>query len=205
MGVDWTSIIASGATVVAAAAAIASWRAAVNSNETSSSLARIELDRRHIELTPDFEVTCRKIRPDNLELTLRLRGPAGLDKLDLLKVSIRDNKRMFASPTGRPTEEEVAKQIWGPYRFIPNLDNASADGRSVPYSELKLGDAVVFHLDKTPKGSWMLDNGSLEWWETLGISRTTKISIYCEKVGVGSWTVPVDNTFGKKVTAIELL
>ena len=191
MGLDaaqWTAIATSAAAVAAGGSVVA----AIFSNGTSKSLAKIERDRRHSELTPKFDVFCVNIRPDNHELIIWLSGPSGLDKIDSLTISIRDNKRMFPSPSGRPTEEEVAKQIWAPRRFTPGVDGASVDGRSVPYSDLKLGDEVKFQLEKTPCPSWITYNGPNEWWEPMGISRSIKISISCINEDLGTWSVPWD-------------
>lgn len=185
---QWTAI-ATGAAAVAAGGSVV---AALFSNGTSKSIAKIEKDRRHSELTPEFEVFCQQIGTGNHELTLWMRGPAGLDKIDSLTISIRDNKRMAPSPSGQPTKEEVAKQLWAPRRFTPGVDGASIDGRSVPYSDLKLGDEVKFQLEKTPCPPWMTHNGPNEWWESLGISRSIKISIRCENAELGAWTVPWD-------------
>ena len=166
--------------------------AAIYSNRTSKTIAKIEKDRRHSELTPQFDVFLVNTRPDNHELTLWLRGPAGLDNIDSLTISIRDNKRMGASASGSPTEQEVAKQIWAPRRFSPQIDGASSDGRSVPYLDLRLGDQAKFQLEKTPAPPWATHNGPNEWWESLGISRSIKISIRCENAELGAWTVPWD-------------
>lgn len=113
-----------------------------------------------------------------------------MDQIDSLKVSIRDNKRMPPSPSGSPTKEEVAEHIWAPWRFSPAVDNASPDGRHVPYLDIKLGDEVVFQLEKVPSGSWMKHCGPEEWWQLVDISSSIKISIYCEKESFEPWTVP---------------
>ncbi len=151
MGFDFTNSISAGATVVAAGAAIASWRAAKSANGTSSSLAKIEKQRRHAELRPVFSVRCEKYPNDEIfYLILKLDGPAGLDKIDSLKISIRDNKRMpKEDPSGLRTAEEIANQIWGPFCFSPMVDGSSSDGREIPYNDLKLGDECRFQLQRT--------------------------------------------------------
>ena len=185
---QWTAI-ASGAAAVAAGGSVV---AAFLSNGTSKSVAKLEHDRRHSELTPQFEVACESLGQENLRLVLWLRGPAGLSQIDSLKVSIRDDKRMLPSPGGSPTQKEIEGHIWAPWRFTPAVDNASFDGRSVPYLNLKLGDKAVFQLEKSPRGSWMIDAGPGEWWRPIGISSSIKISIYCETKGFEPWTVPWD-------------
>ncbi len=189
------------ATVAAAIAAFASCVAAFKSNKTSKTLAKIERDRRHAELYPVFDVALEKLGTDNLKLTLWLRGPDSLGKIESLIVSIRDDKQVSASPVGSPTESEIAKQIWGPRRFTPAVGNASEDGRSVPYSNLIRGDKAIFQLEKTPMPTWMTSSGTDEWWEQMGIERLIKISIYCKNSEMDGWTVPWDVTLPSRPRA----
>ena len=55
--------------------------------------ARIESDRRHGELTPRFRIRCAEQDPgsSDLMMTIFLVGPAELERLDSLIVSIRDD------------------------------------------------------------------------------------------------------------------
>ncbi len=70
------AIIGAVATLAAAAAAIGSWNAAVKANESASSMAAIERDRRHDELSPDFEIACtvKETAADCADLGLVLTG-----------------------------------------------------------------------------------------------------------------------------------
>ena len=57
-----------------------------------------------------------------MRLSVFLAGAPELRRLDSLTVKIRDDHpwRADGSPlAGGPSSEEVAAQIWGPYRFIP--------------------------------------------------------------------------------------
>jgi hypothetical protein len=45
---------------VAAVAGVGSWRASAKANQTGGGLAAIERGRRHDEVTPEFEITCRE-------------------------------------------------------------------------------------------------------------------------------------------------
>jgi len=193
--VDWANVISSGAAVVAAIAAAASWRAAVNSNKTSSSLAEIERERRHAELTPQFEVRCEKYNDNIFYLYLWLRGPADLERIDSLTLTIRDNKRMgqdtstqATNSSGEPTAEDIDKQIWAPYRFDPQTSGSSVDGRTSSYSDLKRGDECRFQLTRTIAPRWNTTAGT-DWCAGLGISGQLKISILCKNFESATWTV----------------
>ena len=191
MSVDWTNLTGAVATVIAAGAAVASWRAAKSSNRTSNLLAKIEKERRHAELRPVFSVRCEKYPNDDIfYVILKLDGPAGLERVDTLKISIRDNKRMPKSdPTGQRTEQELANQIWAPFCFSPNVDGSSVDGRSVPYADLKLGDECRFQLQRVSVPSWN-HAGGVRWWQEQGIEPFLKISILCQNSEMTPWTIP---------------
>ncbi len=203
MEVDWTNVIASGATSVAAVAAIASWRAAVNANSTSKSLAVVEEERRHAELRPQFKVWCEPYSETIFYLNLLLDGPDGLDQIDSFKVSIRNNKNIEPDPLvipvrdseGHPTDEELQNQIWAPFRFSPNVSSSqlagksSEDGRGIPYSTLKLGDEARFQMERTPCPHWNKGGGD-KWWQGQGIKPLLKILIECQNVDLKPWAVP---------------
>src|SRR6185437_11233766 len=98
-------------------------------------LADIEQDRRHSEPTPRFRV---RVEPwtagnnEDLRLRIMLTGPTGLDRIDGLTVTIRDDHFRRGDGTltaGGPTREEVKAQVWGPYRFRPGTgpDESLAD------------------------------------------------------------------------------
>ena len=191
------TVLSSVATAVAAGAAIASWRAAASANESTGVLAKVELDRRHSELRPMFMVGFSQVANTNIfKLVVKLDGPGGLDRLDSLTITIRDNKLFPASPTGYPTQEDIAKQIWSPYRFSPSVDGASSDGRSVPHEELLLGDLVVYQLEKSLAPAWTNQVAGQEWWEPLGIESVLRISLACEHKEFGSWLVPWEPPLG---------
>lgn len=80
MSVDWTNLTGAVATVIAAGAAVASWRAAKSSNRTSNLLAKIEKERRHAELRPVFSVRCEKYPNDDMGQ----KSPASLVRPTLL-------------------------------------------------------------------------------------------------------------------------
>ena len=158
-GVVWSAVGALGAV---AAAVVAAWAArqsrisAEHANAAAETLATIERDRRHAELTPQFQVTVDdggSGNRDRLVLLMRLTGPPGLDQLGGLTVRIRDdNYRRWVGelPVGA-TREQVENCIWGPYRLVPGLgsDDGRADktGRFAQYdAALPIGEDVAYPI-----------------------------------------------------------
>jgi hypothetical protein len=90
----------------------------------AATTAALDMQRRNAELTPRFRITREPSDPGSpmLRLGVFLSGPPELERLDELTVMIRDDHPWRAQGTplaGGPTPEQVAEQIWGPYRFIP--------------------------------------------------------------------------------------
>ena len=202
MGINLTGL-SSVATVAAAIAAIASGWAAFKSNATSQSLARIERERRHQELRPKFTPWCEEYSEIYFYLNLRLDGAYGLDQLDSLKISISNNKNFHPTSLvvqaknsdGRPTDEDIEKHIWAPFRFSPNVtsstdeNRSTEDGRSITYPTLKLGDEARFQMERTQPPIWNPTLGD-KWWQGFGIKPVLKISIECRKSGLEPWIIP---------------
>ena len=120
---------------VAAIAAVGAWWAARSSSQASAAMTAIERRRWHADLTPQFELACRVTSGERATLRVALVGPAALDRIDRVTVRIRDDIPGRAPVTpGGPTAEEIARQVWGPYRFVPGVDGADQDrplGRTV--------------------------------------------------------------------------
>jgi hypothetical protein len=130
--------------VVSALAAIgAVWyarrsdRSAARSAAAAAATAALDMARRNAELTPRFRITGEPSNPGSpaLRLGVFLPGPPELERLDALTVTIRDDHPWRGQGTplaGGPTPEQVAAQIWGPYRFIPGTGPGADTVRGVP-------------------------------------------------------------------------
>lgn len=188
-----------------AAAGVAAWAArqsresADRANAAAIALAEIEKDRRNSELCPHFKVTCGQWGPgiDALRLKVMLLGPPGLDCLDELTVTIRDDhfrRAEFAPEHGR-TAEEIARQIWGPYQFRPSTgpDHARADelGRTTVYDHpIPVGEELVFVLDPTRPPPWAREWGlTQDSWQTLQ-PVLIRLSLKGRRGGYEPWTLP---------------
>jgi hypothetical protein len=154
-------------TFLARSAAAKSEAASTQANAATARLAEIESQRRHNELCPRLRVTCEPWGSgvDILRLRVALVGPPGLNLLDRLTVTIRDDhfrRGEHQQIMGGPTQEQIKAHIWGPYRFTPGTgpDDARADptGRKTVY------DAELSHRGgaAVPTGAhhaWELDDG----------------------------------------------
>jgi hypothetical protein len=145
--------------------AAASERSAIASEKR----AALEGQRRQAEMTPRFRVTIESANEgvEDLRLTVFLAGPPELGRLDSLTVKIRDDHPWRAEGlrlAGGPSPEQVAAQIWGPYRFIPGtgpgaspsgpIRGADATGRATPTGGLPVGESLPFFLEPTMPPSW---------------------------------------------------
>jgi len=206
------SILAAG---VAAWAAHQSKGAATKANEAAGALVGIERDRRHSELTPRFEVSCGLIGPGDyggkLRLRVKLVGPPELETLDTLTVTIRDDhwrrrdETLIAGTPSLPHLEEIQRQVWGPYRFTPQVgpDDARADvtGRETVYkSQIPVGEELPFQIEPTVPPSyatawspeaWRKDRGTVVRLALLGEKGSDHWKLACELDTAGVDVNPV--------------
>jgi hypothetical protein len=147
-----------------------------------------ERHRWHTDLTPTFDVTCTTTGGDRAELRVVLAGPAGLDRLDQVTMSIRDDIRGRAPVTaGEPTAEQITRQVWGPYRFVSGVDGADETGRRVAPVELLLGDWRPFALERTLPPPWSSDT---DGWRRQYANQPLRLTLTCCRQGHQPWTVP---------------
>jgi hypothetical protein len=183
------SILSSGATAIAAFAAVASWRSANAANQTTNSLVELERHRRHEELTPIFKITSTKLNMEVIHLSVQLVGPPGLDRLDRLTLSIRNDSRFNLPPNTYVQDELMRNQIWGPYRFSLGIDNATSDGRGNSCESLFLGDSWLFQLERTQTPPWT----DSAWWGSQFSKLPIKLTLVGERNGDDPWIVPFED------------
>jgi len=195
------------AIVAAAAAVSAVWYArrsgqsAAKSAIAASTAAALDMQRRHAELTPRFRVTCEQANPGApaLRLGVFLSGPPELERLDALTVTIRDDHPWRGQGTplaGGPTPEQVAAQIWGPYRFIPGtgpgagnvrgIPGADPTGRTTPTGGLPVGEELPFFLEPTQPPSW--SKQPYEHWQRER-GTVVRLRLECRRDGWDPWAV----------------
>jgi hypothetical protein len=205
LSVDAWEIVSAVSAAISAAAAGLAWRAARESNRAAATLARIELERRHAELTPVLIVTCAENRGvTSQRLTVTFTGPPGLDHVDTLTVAIRDDSDDGARgvlPEG-PSAEETRQLVWGPVRFVPGSGpgEARADetGRKVPSAQpLRLGSSLHYRLEPTRPPRWANLNDDA-WRSAVGT--VLRLEFIVTLAGHEPWTIPGELEIGGLLT-----
>lgn len=190
----WVNAIAA---VAAAVAAFAAFSAARKAADSSRELAQIERDRWHAELTPEFEISVQPALGLSLSLRVVLVGPAFLDHLDEVVISIRDDQHRVEAleevrePT---TKEQSEDRVFGPEHFIRHVPQSRAcpTGKLVgrtgdPFRAL-LGDEQQLTLAPTSAPSWW-SNLSRDRWDKVYRRRPIKLTLRCTLAGHSPWIV----------------
>jgi hypothetical protein len=180
-------------------AAERSAEAATRAADAAAVTAKLDTDRRHSELTPQFRITCQPGGQDGLRMMIFLAGPPELERLDALAVTIRDDHpwRAQGSPiAGGPTPEQVAGQIWGRYRFIPgtgpgaspvkDIPGADPAGRTTHTTGLPVGEELPFDLEPTYPPSWA--QWTQEGWRQA-VGPMLRLELECRREGWAPWVL----------------
>ncbi len=185
---SWTEITSAVAVVISAA----SFGATRRSTRNAAVTADINRERRHADMTPQFEVSYCPREGGRAVMEIELTGPAGLDHLDAVTISIRDDRTHTATRPGGPTEEEISRQVWGPYRFNPNVDDVDPTGRAFGPITMQRGHRQTFHhLEKTPPPPWTVDSAG--WEQDNYLHPTILLTITCRR-DADEWTVRLPAT-----------
>ncbi|MEV4341679.1 hypothetical protein [Streptomyces sp. NPDC049590] len=190
---DIVNAIAAGASAVAAGAALFAAKrantAAERANDTADAVARIERDRWHTELTPQFEITATRLGPgtNRVALLMTLTGPAGLPQLDAVTITIRDDGYTHLPGVG-VTQEMLDATIFGPYQFEPGIDDADPDGRRVTTNPMQIGDWVKHSLSVTPVPAW----SNLEYWREQYRNEPIRLRLECKAAGFKPWYIATE-------------
>jgi hypothetical protein len=185
----------------AVAAAERSATAAEGSAAAAASTAALDRERRHAELTPRFLVSLGQANPgvETKRLYVYLIGPPELERLDELTVTIRDDhpwRGQGRQLAGGPTPEQVARQIWGPYRFTPGtgpgadavrgIPGADPTGRITPTRGMPVGEGLQFSLEPTLPPPWSQQPPE-DWRRERG--PVVRLQLECRRDGWDPWTL----------------
>lgn len=192
MGIADTSIAAAAA-LFSGMAGAAAWRAALAANRTADSVAKIERDRWHTEMTPrvDLSVVNERGRP---ELLVRFSGPAPLEAIDALELSVRDDRDRTNDLllAGGATAEERANTIWGPLRLSPHIDGADDLGRRAEPFTLEHGEERRFALEPSQPPRWYEGAEGAHRWQGDYQDKPLRIWVRCAVKGHSPWRLTVD-------------
>jgi hypothetical protein len=191
------SFIALAVSLVSAVAAVGAWIANRQSAREAKTVAAIERERRHSELTPEFDLSYEPGVGDWITLRMALNGPAALARLDEIVLLVRDDnpdrvelaKRVPSVGNG-PTPEEIADQVWGPYQFRYGADGADRNGRSIAPFALPVGESRVFVLDRTVAPRWTGPTG-YESWRQQYDGTPLRLTLQCRR-GDAWWELKLE-------------
>ena len=188
--------------VIAAAAAVAgigSWRASAKANQTGGGLAAIERGRRHDEVTPEFEITCRErgTSPGSTDMRVSLKR-GKLDSLDEVTITIQDEAGRDHWRHGLPDrfEEEAKAFVWGPWEFNTGASAQVISNRATitrPYSHVTGKNWDLLSMTRTRPGSWMTGT-SEEDWRRQTADQPIRLLIACRREGYEPWLLPYEVT-----------
>ena len=138
-----------------------------------------------------MRVTCQESEGDRADLRVELEGPDGLDRLDEVSITIRDDhhNRGPSLIAGGPSAEEIGQVIWGPYRFVPRVDGADNLGRSVPPVPLHRGDWIRFTLERSLPPKW---NSDTTRWRQEWDGKPVRLLVSYRREGYEPWSLPYE-------------
>src|SRR5690606_6795252 len=171
-----------------AGAAVLAWRAAHRSADAAETLAGIEQRRLQRELTPQIRVKAAPLNPGapRIQLTVWWDDPDSLDRLDSVRVVVRDDRpRKASGVAGAPTQAEVDETIWGPYRFALGADGADGTGRTVAEFPLARGEPKRLQMEPTVAPPWVSDPAA---WREEFLGRPIRLQFSCSGEGE-QWVV----------------
>lgn len=192
MDIHWGEIATFGSAGFSAVAAGGAWFAAHRSNRTAKTVARIEQDRWHAELTPVFKVRLGDQEGNRAGLDFQLVGPLSLRHLDRVELTIAssdDLKRTDQLAGSRP-QQELDAQVWGPYRFAAGADGVDATGQTVRPIALDVGRGRPFTLERTRPPQWQEGQDREQRWAEQWADMPIRLVIRCRKEGSAPWVVP---------------
>jgi hypothetical protein len=182
----------------------------------AATTAALDMQRRNAELTPRFRVTCEPSNPGSptLRLGVFLSAPPELERLDALTVTIRDDHPWRGQGTlaGGPTPEQVAVQIWGPYRFIPGtgpgadsvrgIPGADPTGRTTPTGGMPVGEELPFFLEPTWPPSWS-QQPQENWQKECGTM--VRLRLEARRDGWDPWVLTCEvDTAAEGLSTVEI-
>ncbi|HUY46487.1 MAG TPA: hypothetical protein VMV92_12255 [Streptosporangiaceae bacterium] len=158
------SIVAAAGSVGAVWYSRRSAKSAAVSAAAASTTAALDSQRRHDELTPEFDISIAANQSgagDHAHMRVTLTGPAGLDRLDEVIIAILDEAGADQWAHGLPDKvsaEEARLFVWGPWEFNTGASAQVTDNRTTrprPYSRPDGRNWDRLSLTRTRPGHWM--------------------------------------------------
>ncbi|WP_086765411.1 hypothetical protein [Streptomyces bobili] len=194
MSIPWTDIGTVSTAGLSAIATWGAWRAATRSAKTADTVARIERQRWHADLTPEFDISIERGEGDRATLSVRLIGPVPLKQLDEIAIRIvssDDMDRTVRLPGDR-TQEDVDAQVWGPCRFSYSADGADVNGQTVELFPLRVGTGRPFSIERTRPPHWQQGGNVERNWRDDWMNKPMRLILTCRREDFDPWVVPCD-------------
>jgi hypothetical protein len=164
----------------------------------SKGVHKIERDRRHDELTPRFDITCkvRDTAPDWADMHITL-AKGGAQHLDSVVIRILDEAGVNRWGNGRPddvTPEEAQAFVWGPWEFNSGASEqvrGSRETKPRPYSRESGRNWDKLGLVPTRPGRWMTGTTG-EAWRKQYHDQPVRLLLTCRREGEESWVIQRD-------------
>ncbi|MFF7870510.1 hypothetical protein ACFZCT_29125 [Streptomyces qaidamensis] len=202
MSIPWADIGTVSTAGLSAIATWGAWLAARRSAKTAETVARVERQRWHADLTPQFNITIERGEGDRATLSVRLAGPVPLRRLDEIAIRIvsSDDMDRTARLPGGPTQEELDAQVWGPYRFTHGADGADTDGRTVAPFALEVGTGRPFSIERTRPPRWQEGPDAERHWRDQWVNAPVRLVLTCTREEFEPWVVPCEVEVPGEVT-----
>ncbi|WP_405479794.1 hypothetical protein [Streptomyces anulatus] len=189
MNIPWGDIatyITAGAGV---AAAIGAWRAAERSAKTADAVARIEEERWHSDLTPDFALDLVPAGNGQAQLLVHLNRPPSLRHLDHIAIEVGndDKDHILLNPGPEVTQADVDAFAWGPFRFSPSINGTDEHGRSPEPFALHVGRGAQRAMQRTRPGFWM-EGKTQGVWQGEYVGQPIRLVLTCRR-GDREWKI----------------
>lgn len=194
MSIPWGDIATFTTAGLSTVATAGAWMAARRSANTAETLARIDQDRWHAELVPQFQVSVERAEGDRATLSVRLIGPVHLGRLDEIQIEVAqsDDMARVATLPGEPTQEQLDGQVWGPLRFAHGADGADPNGKTVAPFNLEVGKGKPFSVERTRPPHWQQGDDRAARWREQWLNAPMRLVLTCRRDEMKPWVVPCE-------------
>ncbi|WP_331735586.1 hypothetical protein OG379_41225 (plasmid) [Streptomyces sp. NBC_01166] len=182
MSIEWTDTISAAAAALSAIAAGGAWWAARRSAATAETLASLERDRRHEDLTPEIRLSLTGRFGNNGSITVHLAGPDSLGDLTSVELEMvnDDMDHRVLNPTPEFTQEDSDAHVWRPFRFVPGIDGADENGRRTGKMPLAVGRGRPFAVERKQPGHWM-EGPVATRWQNRYVGLPIRVRVTCRR------------------------
>ena len=189
MSIPWGDIATFSTAALSAVATAGAWLAAHRSAKTAEVLTRIERERWHAELTPQFDLALTETGNGQALLSVHLSGPDALRQLDEVAIAVGndDMDHTVVHPTDNLTQDDADAFVWGPFRFTPSVNGTDEHGRGPRAFPLDVGAGTSRAMQRTRPALWM-EGKSQGVWQGENAGNLIRLVLTCRR-GDEEWVI----------------